>query len=279
MKYFPSGHFSYKHTSAHTSFSPDGNSFIFAEGVNILEARYLHIFMFDRCSGILTFRESVRENELGFEQAVVFSPNSRLFYNIKDTSIYQYDLYADTLAKSKILVAEYDGYVDRVATYFRLPTLGPDGRIYINTPSSSHYLHVIEKPNVNGSGCIVNQHSFKLPAYNCRTMPNFPHFRLGKLEGSPCDSLISSSIQDLDLGQLNIHPNPATDYLVVELSERVQGEVEVTLTSQHGVKVLRVAISGDEERIDVSGIPSGVYVLTIRTNTGQTAQAKCVIQR
>jgi hypothetical protein len=278
-QYFQGGYFSYKRVAAHTTFSPNGNHFIFAQGWSIYESKYIHIFSFDRCTGILTLSETIEEPENGLEHAVVVSPNSRFLYNIKDTSVYQYDLYADTIANSKVLVAEYDGFVDRVVTYFNLPALGPDGRIYINTPSNSHYLHVIEKPNLQGIDCEVRQHSFRLPAYNIKTMPNFPHFRLGKLEGSPCDTLISSSVKSFELGELRVHPNPASDYLVVDLQEFAQGEVSATLISQHGTEVLRVAISGEEERIDVSRIPAGVYILTVRTQSGQTAKAKCVIQR
>jgi hypothetical protein len=157
--------------------------------------------------------------------------------------------------------------------------LAPDGKIYFNAVSSSHYLHVIEQPDVKGVGCNVNQHSFKLPAYNFRTMPNFPHFRLGKLEGSPCDTLISSSTKTFEVGALRVHPNPASDYIVVQLPESMQGEVHATLTNQNGVEVMRVTMWKDMLHIDVSGIPAGVYILTIRTTTGQTAQAKCVIHR
>jgi hypothetical protein len=278
-QFFPDRPFKHKRIVALTTFSPDGNYFILSQMWSIYESRYMQVFYFDRCTGTFTIRETIEEQENGLWNDVVGSPNSRFLYNIQDTSIYQYDLTADTIAKSKVLVAEYDGFVDRFATYFNCPELGPDGKIYINTPSNSHYFHVIEEPDVQGLGCDVRQHSFRLPAFNIRTMPNFPHFRLGKLEGSPCDTLISSSTMTFEVGALRIHPNPASDYLVMELPEFMQGEVSATLTSQHGTEVLRMDISGDEERIDVSGIPAGVYILTIRTTSGQTAQAKCVIQR
>jgi hypothetical protein len=276
---FQGGYFSYKRIAAHTVFSPNGDHFIFAQGWSIYDSKYIHIFSFDRCTGNLILRETIEEPENGLEHAVIVSPNSRMLYNMKDTSVYQYDLYTDPIVRSKVLVAEYDGFVDRIATYFRTPSLGPDGRIYINTPSSSHYLHVIEHPDVRGMGCDVQQHSFKLPAYNCRTMPNFPHFRLGKLEGSPCDTLVSSSTKSFELGELRVHPNPASDYLIVDLPESVQGKVVAWLTSQHGVEVLRMPLPIDQKRIDVSGISPGVYILTIQTQSGQITQAKCVIQR
>jgi hypothetical protein len=262
-----------------TTFSPNGEYYAYAESDSIYGTKFIYLFEFDRCAGHYKYLETILEPESSVIFNTVFSPNSRLLYNVVDSTINQYDMYADSIGGSKITVAKYDGFVDWVKTLFDTPVLAPDDRIYVNAVSSSHYLHVIEKPDVRGVGCDVRQHSIKLPAYNCRTMPNFPHFRLGKLEGSPCDTLISSSTRGFGLGQINIRPNPATDYLVVGLPESVKGEVDVSLTSQQGVEVLRMTISGDEERIDVSGIPSGVYILTIRTQSGQTGQVKCVIQR
>jgi hypothetical protein len=117
-QFFPGGLFSFKRVGATTVFTPDGNYFIFSQIWSLYEPRYLQVFYFDRCTGTLTHHETIEEKEQGIEHAVAVSPNSRFLYNIQDTSVYQYDLFADTIANSKVLVAEYDGFVDRTGTLF-----------------------------------------------------------------------------------------------------------------------------------------------------------------
>lgn len=51
------------------------------------------------------------------------------------------------------------------------------------------YLHVINNPDLPGDNCDVCQHCVALPSWNSFSMPNFPNYRLGYLEGSPCDTL------------------------------------------------------------------------------------------
>jgi PKD repeat protein len=51
------------------------------------------------------------------------------------------------------------------------------------------YLHVINEPDSLGLACEVCQHCVELPSVNSFSMPNFPNYRLGHLEGSPCDTL------------------------------------------------------------------------------------------
>jgi hypothetical protein len=65
---------------------------------------------------------------------------------------------------------------------------GPDGRLYSGTGYGQPYLHVIEKPNLRGLNCIPRRMGIPLQTRNNST-PNFPHFRLGPIDGSACDSL------------------------------------------------------------------------------------------
>jgi PKD repeat protein len=68
--------------------------------------------------------------------------------------------------------------------------LAPDGKIYVSSASGSNrLLSRIESPNLQGVDCNVNQHGIALPTSYIRTMPNFPNYRLGPLDGSPCDTL------------------------------------------------------------------------------------------
>ena len=68
--------------------------------------------------------------------------------------------------------------------------LAPDGRIYIcPTTGGNRRMSAIEFPHEGGAACEVRQHSIKIPTSFTRTMPNFPNYRLGPLDGSPADTL------------------------------------------------------------------------------------------
>jgi PKD repeat protein len=73
-------------------------------------------------------------------------------------------------------------------TYFSAQ-LAPDQRIYISATNGIQYLHVIDNPDKAGADCGFREKGLKLPTYNQSSMPNFPNYRLGPLDGSPCDTL------------------------------------------------------------------------------------------
>jgi len=172
-------------------FSPDGTKYANYQTVTIEGGSFLDIYDFDRCSG--TFSEPVRINHIdsAWAAGVAISPNSRYLYASSFVKIYQYDLWAENIGASKDTVAIWDGFfVPPVfATTFFLAQLAPDGKIYISANNSVPYLHVINNPDLPGANCDVCQHCVELPTYNAFSMPNFPNYRLGALEGSPCDTL------------------------------------------------------------------------------------------
>lgn len=280
-QYFPGGYFTNIRITAHTVFSPDGQYFIFAQGRSLYEPRYLHIFNFDRCRGIFSFLETIKESEHGFSHKAIVSPNSRWLYNIQDSSIFQYDLYADTIANSKVRVAKYDGFVDQDSTHFAYPALGPDGRIYINTNARSHYLHVIEKPDTGGVGCDVRQHSFQLPARNDWAMPNFPHFRLGKLEGSPCDTLITSTRDQWAASRFKVFPNPTSGPVTIELDlpEWSRDDISISLYDVTGKAVYRHRLSqwSYVHTIDPGILPAGVYLVRLEIDRAVVHTERVVV--
>ena len=175
-------------SNAFIAFSPDGSKL----------ARYeiqhgLYLYNFDRCTGELEdYPEFVPIPDTELGGGVAFSPNSRFLYMVSSTFILQADTWAADIEASIDTVAVYDGYHDPWSglstTYFAMQN-GPDGRIYFNTNNSTRFLHVIEYPNKKGDSCRVVQRGVELPTYNAFTSPHFPNYRLGPLDGSPCDTL------------------------------------------------------------------------------------------
>lgn len=172
-------------------FTPDGSRYLrfdlHAAGVG----NNLNIYDFDRCTGLFSSPiELVNFDSMGAAGLAV-SANSRFVYVITSRYVRQYDLWATDIASSLDTVAIYDGFVSPLGhnTWFYLAQLAPDNKIYVNTPSGSNFLHVIQEPDKKGEDCQFEQHGLELPSRNAFTMPNFPNFRLGPLDGSPCDTL------------------------------------------------------------------------------------------
>ncbi len=72
-----------------------------------------------------------------------------------------------------------------------------------------------------------------------------------------------------------VYPNPAKDYFEIKTAEPRSGEITFELTDMSGKSVLRVQ---DSKKIDVSGIPTGVYVGKLQTG-GQSSSKKIMIKR
>ena len=165
-------------------FSPDG-----AKLVRYEVANKIYVHNFDRCTGLLELVETIPMPGTTLGGGISISPNSRFLYATSTTEVYQFDLLASNIGPSKKVVAVYDGYQSPFGSTFFLSQLGPDGRIYINCTNRENVLHVINRPNLPGDSCRFVQHGVQLPTYNAFTMPHFPNYRLGPLDGSPCDTL------------------------------------------------------------------------------------------
>jgi len=72
---------------------------------------------------------------------------------------------------------------------FGISLLGQDNKIYISGQHQCFYLDVIHKPNKKGAESRPEQRGIKLPTYHLGTMPSPVAYRLGPIDGSPCDTL------------------------------------------------------------------------------------------
>lgn len=170
-------------------FSPDGTKYVSSHAVDWgPNGEYLYVYDFDRCSGLLSNGQEI--NLLGhIGSGVAVSPNSRFLYCPVEEYLYQYDLESADVEASRTTVGTHNGHIDPFPTKFDRCFLAPDGKIYIVTSSGSRTLHVVNSPDEEGIGCDFQQPGIKLPCYNARSLPNFPNYRLGPLDGSSCDTL------------------------------------------------------------------------------------------
>jgi hypothetical protein len=186
----------YSKTVNQTAFSKDGNYFAMASVHPHVDSIKSHIslFKFNRNTGMLSelkyyyFDDIPSYHMIG----VAFSPNSKFLYISRPTEILQVDLADTTLNATQ--VAEYDGYRELLpngfstTSRFGLIQNAPDGRIYGTTSSNTQRtLFYINKPNLKGKASDVRQHAIKITMH--ANLPTFPNYRLGPIDGSPCDSL------------------------------------------------------------------------------------------
>jgi hypothetical protein len=243
------------------NFSPDGNWFARFGRFNGLA-----LYQFNRCEGSLhdplyDIVPSAQDTTIG-TGAVAFSADSRMLYLITNIWIYQYDLWADDIIGSKMLVAVWDGTNAPLPSAFYLPQIGPDDKIYISAVNTIPYLHVIEHPNERGWACEVNQLGFPLPANNGLLIPYFPNYRLEGLGPGGCDSLPTSIAEHpvpVMNYELSLMPNPATNHINISFKPKAKDEDELILRDISGRVVVREQASFGI--IDIGHLPSGLYWL------------------
>ena len=176
-------------------FSPDGRLFAIAETHSKSTAVYdnsLHLYAFDRCSGAFTpLMHTISTDSSLSYNGVVFSPSGRYLFQTYQRFIFRYDTEAEDILASKDTIAEWDGYIwypfegsPEFRTTFGYGELAPDGNIYVTSASASPFMHKISYPDDPIKTEVIQR--IPLPTINGWTVPNYPNYRLGPLEGSPC---------------------------------------------------------------------------------------------
>ncbi|MBL0235388.1 MAG: T9SS type A sorting domain-containing protein [Saprospiraceae bacterium] len=152
----------------------------------------IDLLQFDRCSGKFAYVKKYEILNSAVAIGCSFSPNSRFLYVSGAKFLYQIDLFSKE--KEIFKIDSIDSFVEILGggfigyVYFGLMEIGPDGRIY-NVPGIfSRMINVIEKPNLLGRACDVKKHLIRLAGLQV-TIPNHPNYRLGPIDGSPCDTL------------------------------------------------------------------------------------------
>ncbi|MFN5070348.1 MAG: T9SS type A sorting domain-containing protein [Bacteroidota bacterium] len=273
-------------------FTPDGTKYIQAGMQNDFDSYKYHIqiFPFDRCTGLMSNPVHIEfvDSTVTSSASAAISPNSRYLYLANRFEIWQFDLLAPDILASKTTVAEYDGFIDSsgglpFGTTFVWKQLGPDGKIYI-VGNNTTYLHTIDNPDEPGLACNVNQHSFKMPTLNAYSMPNFPNYRLGPIDGSPCDTLGIDNLTNINdkldnnSEPVRLYPNPARDYITL-LIPRITKQWQFALFDIQGREVLHLHSRGAFRSLDVSQLAAGLYLWRLVYEDGKEERGKLILQR
>ncbi len=249
----------YASSGGDAKFSPDGSKYAY---FNLYDG--LLLYDFDRSTGELS---NVRQLSFTNPMQAAFatcewSPNSEFLYLASADTLWQLEVSFEDLEEGKVFIAEHNGVNDPFSTQFFLSALGPDCKIYIRPGSSSNSFHVINKPNQKGTACDLVQQGLVLPLVSARGgFPNFPRFRVD--DDEKCDpSIISVFGEEVYWRRdLNVYPNPADDYVTIEIPENRNGDLYII--DAIGQLVYHRTDYKGIERLDVSFLPIGIYRVEI----------------
>jgi Secretion system C-terminal sorting domain len=272
-------------------FSPDGTIYACFDQRN-----FCQIYDFNRCMGELSNLRLVHpllsiDSILGVT-GIAISPNSRFLYLMTRTIITQYDLQANNIEASAIIVAVRDNWIGSVLpgipdyppTFYQ-SQLGPDGKIYVFNAAGRRTFAVIESPDSLGLACNVIQHKYNFPQWGmvCQP-PRFPNYRLGAMVDSPCDTIVYTSTTSVSPPQasMKLLPNPATDYTVADISVSDYSEnqhITLSVVDVSGREVKRKSVSAytSLQRIETRDLKAGLYFVRLYVRGNVVAVNKLIV--
>ncbi|MFN8143801.1 MAG: T9SS type A sorting domain-containing protein [Bacteroidia bacterium] len=268
------GPYIYQGGNGQSVFSPDGSKF-----VRNTATENLDIYDFDRCDGLLSNWVHIDFQDTTNDAGASISPNSRYLYTSEYPRVYQFDLQSTNIGASIDTIATYDGFYDPIPlfeTSMYLHHLANDGKIYINTGTSTQWMHIINHPDSAGLACDLQQHSFKLPTVNAFTIPNYPNFFLGAEGGTICDSLITGipgAVPHTE-AELFLFPNPVRNLLYVTTGRSSAfNEIRVfNLFEQIIQAPIHEIQNGAYQEINTSSLTPGVYLLELISGKGKAVR-------
>lgn len=266
-----------------TVFSPDGRYYAHVAKPADAATAFVTLLPFDRCAG--TFGPAARaeyDNFYPLAHGLAFSPSSEVLYASLTDRILQYDLSgSDPLAEPYMVMseAEFDDHSEAAISAL----LAPDGKIYINSLNGSEGgMHLIASPDVLGPDCGFVLRAFDLPFLNW-AMPNYPNFRLGREEGSSCDSLVVQVREQVAVLKAQLQPNPARSQTLLRLEGALPGSgpLRLQLFSSAGQLVRDEALppGQPEHWLDLAGLPAGMYYLRLGAGGAVLARERVVVVR
>lgn len=261
------------------TFTPDGKKLILFNPEEDISIRD-----FDRSTGQLSNYVHIsipveEKDTLTVFGGCAVSGSGRYLYVNDVIHVWQFDLQAEDISASRVLVAEWDRFRDDrdAPVSFLYQERGPDCRIYISPASSSRYSSVILYPDRKGKACMVRQHAIAFEFPKSHGQFAFPNYRLGV--APTCDSTIGISL--VATRHPAIHPlfalaspNPLQETLYIDLTGEALYPVKMEIRSITGTSILRTDIRRENSQYDTSFWPEGLYILTLQDAAGRNFVTK-----
>lgn len=254
-------------------FNEDGTLYAMGSSNGLLD-----VMDFNRCTGIFSNVRAITVYSeppytitpaVSFITGLAFSPSSRFLYVTAFDYLLQYDLQANPIDSSRILLAKTDSTFTNADPFF-LIYLMPNNKILIGNfqgiPASCY--HIINYPDSLGSSCNFQKESLCMPnnwaADIC--IPNVFNLNLGQILG--CDTFYNAIASNASKRPvIRSFPNPAYDYFYIELPDENEW-LELNITSISGQLILTKYFETNT-MIDIRGFESGLYFYTVKSQTNE----------
>lgn len=246
-----------------------GNSVFTREGTKYARHEWynthsIYVMDFDRCTGLFSNAQSWQVDDMG-GGGLAFSPNGKLLYSQeKGVELYQYRIDTTDIPSSKRLIA-YDNGSGGFFSGFSFGNLLCDNKVYYT--SNTRYLSVIHYPDKRGDSCMVVQNEITLPTVNGHTVPNYPNFYLGALQGSGCDTITTAINQPVVKQNIQVFPNPTSGEITFLLSDKLSHSGKLSLRNVLGQQVYETTLKEDTQEyiFDTKILAQGVFFYEIET--------------
>ena len=236
----------------------------------------LDVFAFDRCSGLLSDYQSTFLPDTSITLGVAVSPNSQYLYKARNQELLQFDLQAADLEQSKVVIDTNNEIspIPQFPRFFGNLQNAPDGKIYAGSGYGWGYLHTIDYPDRPGTESHPVQLAMELPPAfpgsfpsATRTIPNFPNFRLGPIDGSPCDTL---DIDNLPLADFRADTTETLEVIFTNTSSYEPTDFVWTFGDGNG--------STEKDPVHPYALP-GYYEVCLTASNSNGSDTKCKLVR
>ena len=233
----------------------------------------IDVIDFDRCTGVLSKPININYNfypDTCEIFSVCFSPDRKILYGNRLTKLYQFYLDSTNIYQSKEIIQRYNGAVCPTNTWFWQMKRGVDDKIYMDCWGGVNCMHVINNPDVIGTGCNFIQNQLTCPLYHVFDVgfPNTPNFKLGAMN---CNVGIENIATETN--GLNIYPNPTNSSLTISSNQTIKS---ITVYNLVGKEILNSIINKKSENISLAAYSNGLYFIKAITENGEIFTKKIV---
>jgi len=259
------------------------------------------IFDFDRCTGLLSNQividsctNCLDDYQNGnypstFYAFGCFSGEGNMFYITRDDSLIQFDLsnYPNLINRTVVWNNTSIPYPQNGFRAIADLKLGKDNKIYVGTvtygvaglDSGNTYLGVIRQPDLAGSSCDFERYGIYCNGYRSSAiLPNYVNYDLGPLIGSPCDTLITTGLFELNpTPQITLAPNPAQTQATLTWASVKEGNFFLRDVLGRAVLSEQLNSPSGTTRLDLSTLPKGIYLWQVQS-AGYSKNGKLVVE-
>ena len=150
-----------------------------------------HVYDFDRCEGSFSYARTFELETWSMKYSLkhlTLCPNGRYLYGaLRGLYLIQYDTWAeDVNATADTIMNFYT--MDNVVGGMNESKLTPIGEMWVQHWAKDH-IAIILNPELGGADCNISDDFITVPWLNIGTFPNNANYRIGPIDGSPCDTL------------------------------------------------------------------------------------------